>query len=262
MNMKTISNNVEEISTFEAKQLWIERIMASKLTPAQKVFAFGIWSAMYGDKIESFPGTKYLEGLTNLSRSKFGQHRAELFACKAMSGVLAKHEDGDYDNYTYTLNLDWDGGGTQRDTPVTPTGNNGGTQREQRVTPTGCSNTSIQDIKEDINLKTKGVADAPPLTEVQEAKEEVQLKTVVVTPPLPKKTTALSLELDKARAAKEHAAAVKADLDKPLTEEEEYRASLTREERDQYRICINQKRMPRDKARAYIEEYRKTDDLW
>ncbi|MXG91553.1 hypothetical protein [Nocardioides flavescens] len=96
------------MTIFERKQKWLGLVMRSNLTNAQKVFAYAVFDRMYGDKLWSFPTTEQLEEATNLNRSKFGAHRRALFASGAMTGDK-KHHHGQWANYTYTLNLDWDG---------------------------------------------------------------------------------------------------------------------------------------------------------
>jgi hypothetical protein len=98
-----------ENEIYAAKQDWLDRVMASSLRPAQKVFAYGVFKRMYGNKIESFPDTEKLVADTGLSRSKFSEHRQALFESGALTGVLDRKARGRQQNYTYRLNLEWDG---------------------------------------------------------------------------------------------------------------------------------------------------------
>lgn len=158
---------------YQAKQVWLERVMASKLTPAQKVFAFSIYKRAYGLKVTSFPGPKDIVEDTNLTPGKFSEHRKALFACGALSGVKARHESGTQDNYTYTLELGWDGTVPPTDTAVTPVDTTVTPEGETHY-PRGGSNTTINTSSKTTSKTTKNkataVADAPALR--MELKEE------------------------------------------------------------------------------------------
>lgn len=125
---------------YEHKQQWIERVMASELTPAQKVFAYSIFRRCFGDKLESFPSTQMIEQDTYLARSKFSAHRKALFGCGALTGVKNRRARGRQQNYTYSINLDWDG--------RVPSGSKSSPIGDDRVSsgssqvPIGSSNTS------------------------------------------------------------------------------------------------------------------------
>lgn len=94
---------------YRRKQEWLERIMASNLTPEQKVFAYAIFKRAYGVKLNSYPATWHLEEDTSLARSKFPSHRRALFDCGALSGVKSRRGAGRQENYTYWIELDWSG---------------------------------------------------------------------------------------------------------------------------------------------------------
>lgn len=96
-------------SIFRKKQMWLDALMASRLTSAQKVFGYSIFKRAYGDKLVSYPATHHVELDTGLSRSKFSSHRQALFDCGALTGSLDRQARGRQANYTYSLNLDWDG---------------------------------------------------------------------------------------------------------------------------------------------------------
>lgn len=64
---------------YKDKQDWIEAVIADKcLTPATKVYAFGIYKHMYGVKDESFPGAKALTEATGLNDSQFYKYNSAL----------------------------------------------------------------------------------------------------------------------------------------------------------------------------------------
>lgn len=100
--------NINE-KIYKEKQEWLEKVMASSLTPAQKVFAFGIFTHMYGTKITSYPDTERLIEATGLARSKYSEYRTALFDAGAMTGTKDRKARGRQENYTYTLNLAWAG---------------------------------------------------------------------------------------------------------------------------------------------------------
>lgn len=170
-----MSDNTET-TVWKQKQDWMKAVMASNLTPAAKVFAYGVFQHMYGDKLVSNPGSKAMTEVTGLAKSKFSEYRKALFEASAMTGQLVESEHGDYDGYEYTLNLDWDGeakkkprkttvkgctpeGGTsQKDTGSTPEGDTGVPQKGAGVYPTGRTNTSSQDTNEDSKEETKTAA--------------------------------------------------------------------------------------------------------
>lgn len=63
---------------YKDKQEWIEAVMSSDLTPATKVYAFGIYKHMYGLKDDSFPGAKALREATGLNDSHFWKYNQAL----------------------------------------------------------------------------------------------------------------------------------------------------------------------------------------
>lgn len=158
------------IQVYKSKAEWLEKVMASDLTPATKVFAWAVFNRAYGDKIESHPGKSTIQEDSHINPSKYKDYRDALVGCGALTAVALQSPTGEWDNYRYTLNLEW-GGGTHRGTGctpqgtgVSPTGSQGVPHRDTGVYPTGSSNTSIQspnesfkgDLKEDAS-----VADAP-----------------------------------------------------------------------------------------------------
>lgn len=63
---------------YKDKQEWIDAVMASNLTPATKVYAYGIFKHMYGNKDDSFPGAKALRNVTGLNDSQFYRYNQAL----------------------------------------------------------------------------------------------------------------------------------------------------------------------------------------
>lgn len=134
----------EKKALYEAKQQWLEKVMASELTPAAKVFAFGIFKRMFGYKIESNPTEKAIIEDTGLSRSKFNDYRMSLQGALIMTKAPSK--DGGRDRYTYTLNLNWDGN--------VPSGDKQCTQKGQSMSPVGTTNVPSGDANTTNNTST------------------------------------------------------------------------------------------------------------
>lgn len=170
-----MTNNI-----YKAKQEWLERVMASSLTHAEKVFAFTIYTHMYGDKTVAFPATDDIMragGFTN--RTHFPKYRQRLFDSGAMKGEAQRHK-GRWENYTYELNLDWDGtvnqlstnrdtSGNHRDTSgITDHDTSGYNHDTSGITNTTNNPTKGKTAKEDYEVEA--VADAPtsPLTLTKE----------------------------------------------------------------------------------------------
>lgn len=142
---------------YEAKQTWLERVMASSLTPAQKVFAFSIFKRCYGTKVSSYPATEHILEDTGLAASKYPAYRREIIDCGALTAVKERRGKYKQENYTYTLNLDWDGTTDAR----VPTGNRPCTQRVVAMypeggshVPTGDSNTTSNTINKPTSRTT------------------------------------------------------------------------------------------------------------
>src|SRR6478735_5443682 len=131
--------NEKDKAIYNAKEEWLEKVMASSMTPAQKVFAFGVYTHMYGTKLSSYPATDDLIKTTGLNRSKFSEHRQALFDSGCITGIKNRQARGRQENYTYTLNLNWDGQVPSGDTQV-PCGDSQVPSGDTQV-PTGCSNT-------------------------------------------------------------------------------------------------------------------------
>lgn len=60
------------------KQEWAEAMLASNLTPACKVYVYGLFKHMYGDKTEAWPGRNALVAATGLNDSAFARYNREL----------------------------------------------------------------------------------------------------------------------------------------------------------------------------------------
>lgn len=154
---------------YKAKQEWLRKVMAADVNHATRSFAWAVLDSMYGDKTVSFPGGADIRDRCRVSISKQKEHRRTLVECGALTAVLKKSDQGDWDNYEYSLNLDWDGstpararGTTKKDVPspqeghtLPPTGSYPPPHREVRVPPTGSMNISTQDTKEDIKEEFK-----------------------------------------------------------------------------------------------------------
>jgi hypothetical protein len=128
----------------KVKQEWLEKVMASELTPAAKVFAFGIFKRMFGTKVVSNPTEKQIVEDTGLSRSKFNDYRMSLQGALTMEKAPSK--DGGRDRYTYTLNLNWDGNVPSRDNQCT--------QKGQSMSPVGTTNVPSGDANTTNNTTT------------------------------------------------------------------------------------------------------------
>lgn len=165
---------------YRIKQEWIERVFASELTPAQKVFAFGIFKRMYGDKIESYPDTEYLVADTGLSRSKFSEHRQALFDAGALTGVKDRKARGRQENYTYRLNVDWDGEVPPRE-DKSPAGTTNVPPGNGEV-PSGSSNTSKNTTKSNTTSKTTIISPVPSGPVEIETSSNLSLEEVSLAP--------------------------------------------------------------------------------
>jgi hypothetical protein len=59
------------MSNYKVKQEWLEAVMASDLSPATKVYAWGVYQHMYGNKTDAWPGAKAIGAATRLDDSKY-----------------------------------------------------------------------------------------------------------------------------------------------------------------------------------------------
>lgn len=144
---------------YKAKQVWLERVMASKLSHAQKTFAFCIYTRAYGIKTVSHPETKHIMedgGFT--SSGHFTDYRRALVDCGAIKAELDYHTvRATNKNYEYTLNLDWDGAVAPQGGAVAPAGESHSTPWESHST-TGASNTTNNTSR---NTSIKTITDEP-----------------------------------------------------------------------------------------------------
>lgn len=141
------------------KQNWMDAVMASDLNNATKVFAYGMFKRMYGEKVESYPGTETLEGDTGLHRSKYKNYRDALIKGGWVNASMSGR------NYVYTLSFvnlsdtqkehEPD---TQRVMDMYPVGMDMYPQGNEHV-PTGNTNTTTNTSKK-INKEDTG-ASAP-----------------------------------------------------------------------------------------------------
>lgn len=131
---------------YETKQGWIEAVMAdTSLTPAAKVYAYGIFQHMYGKKDNAWPGAKALSETTGLNNSKFYVYNKALVEAGYLEVTPRRGTSNEYH-----LQVPTPTGGThlppQGVTPppegVTPTPT-GGTKTTK--------NTTKETSKEDIN---------------------------------------------------------------------------------------------------------------
>lgn len=142
------------MTKYQVKQEWLEAVMASNLNAGTKVFAFGVFQHMYGNKTDAWPGTKALEVTTGQSRSKFPGYRKNLFDAGFLTGEVEKGRV-----YTYRLNLDMSQSGTSTcPEKVHDMSQKGTTHVPNRDTNT-TSNTSRDTSMED--NKVEPDADAP-----------------------------------------------------------------------------------------------------
>ena len=208
-------------NAFQFKQSWLEDVMASDLAPAAKVFAFGIFQHMYGNKVEAFPGTEALERTTGLSRSKFPTYRKALFEAGFLTGTVIKGR-----NYTYTLSdmyLEGTSTCTQKEhdmflegTTHVPTGDTNTT-----------SNTSMKTTRESNNKTPSADAPVVPTSPNVEVREEPEEKVVTTSPNVDSR--------DAAQAAAKEAQQEKAQAYmRAKREEEEARQAELRKEWDEW----------------------------
>jgi hypothetical protein len=135
---------------YKDKQDWMKAVMASDLTTATKVYAYGIHQHMYGNKENSWPGAKALEEVTGLSRSKFYKYNQAL----EEAGFLeVTHRRGTSNQY--------------RLVEVTPIGSKGSSQRDEGllpegvgVTPTGSTKKTKKTTRK-ITMEDNNTTDAP-----------------------------------------------------------------------------------------------------
>lgn len=86
---------------YETKQEWIEAVMAdTTLTPAAKVYAYGIFQHMYGKKDVAWPGAKGLAKTTGLNDSQFYKYNKAL---KAAGYLEVTSRKGTSNHYQLTL---------------------------------------------------------------------------------------------------------------------------------------------------------------
>lgn len=154
--------------TYEAKQQWLERIMASKLNHAEKVFAFCVFKRMYGKKLVSHPDTRLI--LTDggfVSSGHFQEYRDRLVRSGALAADLDFHtKNATTKNYQYTLLLEWDGTVAPKDEAVALAGASRSTSGESGST-TGASNTTKNTTKKTASKTSTDAtanADAPTVT--------------------------------------------------------------------------------------------------
>lgn len=148
---------------YKLKQQWLEKIMASKLPHAQKTFAFAVFAHMFGNKTVSHPDTEDLKAAGGFSsHGHFTEYRESLVACGALTAIKERRGKYKQENYTYTLNLNWDGAVAPRETRLTEShvtsGDSRGTSGDKAVAPvetsrgtSGASNTTSNTTIEYIN---------------------------------------------------------------------------------------------------------------
>lgn len=112
----------EEI--YQAKQEWLEKVMGSGFTHATKTFAFCIFKRMYGIKTDCYPTSEMIKadgGFT--THSKFKSYRDALVSAGAIKATKQRSGNGQWENYTYALNLEWQGEATPVASNHEPIGN-------------------------------------------------------------------------------------------------------------------------------------------
>jgi|GEM_PF-2969510 len=154
-------NKQETEQRYKAKQDWLDKVMASKLTHAQARFAYCVFKHMYGTKIESWPTTEdIMEAGGFASSGHFKDFRDALIASGCLIAVLGYHtKNAKQKNYKYTLNLDWDGAVAPQGIAVAPQGISGSTSGDCRST-SGASNTTSNTTTKTTS-KTSKSASAP-----------------------------------------------------------------------------------------------------
>lgn len=81
---------------YKVKQEWLEAVMASDLSPATKVYAYGIFQHMYGNKDSSWPGAKALTGSTGLNDSQFYKYNKALVKAGYLEVTPRKGRSNEY----------------------------------------------------------------------------------------------------------------------------------------------------------------------
>jgi hypothetical protein len=96
---------------YARKSTWLDNVMASRLSPATKIFAYSIHKRAYGVKTQSYPDASLIMEDTNFkSHGHFKTYREALVHCGALEVDLGYHtRNARHRNYLYTLRLDWDG---------------------------------------------------------------------------------------------------------------------------------------------------------
>jgi hypothetical protein len=90
---------------YKDKQDWIEAVMASDLTPATKVYAFGIYKHMYGVKDNSYPGAKAITEATGLNDSQFYKYNQALQQAGFLEVTSGKGKGKGHSNATNVYRL-------------------------------------------------------------------------------------------------------------------------------------------------------------
>lgn len=104
------ASDEKEVNLWKQKQEWMEKVMASRLPKATKIFAFGVFIHAFGNKTESFPGSDRIKEVTAFSSSgRFPEYRRALEQAGALK--VSKKRAGQYkqEHCVYDLNLKWEG---------------------------------------------------------------------------------------------------------------------------------------------------------
>lgn len=135
------------------KQGWIDAVMATGLSPATKVYAWGIFKHMYGAKDDSFPGAKALREVTGLNDGHFYKYNKAL---KDAGFIEVTSRRGTSNTYRLIE-------GTATGGKYLPPQEVGVPPQEVGVTSTGGTNTLKKTIKKTTmeNINKSPVADAP-----------------------------------------------------------------------------------------------------
>lgn len=152
---------------YEHKQKWMEAVMASDLGAATKVYAWGIFKHMYGNKMNSFPSRKAISAATGLATGKFYLHNQAL----EEAGFLKVSRRSGKVNLYELMYLPTEGAGTlpQKDTHPTTEEATPAHKRGTNTTSNTPKDTSMEDNKDEA-----AVAGAPNASceDVKEDREE------------------------------------------------------------------------------------------
>lgn len=139
---------------YKVKQEWMDAVMASDLSPATKVYAYGVFKHMFGIKTDAWPGAKGLSEATGLNDSQFYKYNAALSTAGFIEVTSRK---GRSNEYVLVLPTSTEGRYLPPERVTLPSERVGGTSTEGTNTT---SNTTMDTTTQD-NNESLHVADAP-----------------------------------------------------------------------------------------------------